>query len=52
MARMNTVSPVVFAKFKRWMAGQGDREPLKRKRDFLQAELVEELVAEFFPHLQ
>jgi hypothetical protein len=52
MARMNTVSPVVFAKFKRWMAGQDDREPLKLNSDFLQAELVEELVAEFFPHLQ
>jgi len=50
MARMNTVSPSVFAKFKRWMAGQGDRDPLKRQRDILQAELVEEMVAEFFPN--
>jgi hypothetical protein len=52
MARMNTISPVVFAKFKRWMAGQDNRESLKRKRDILQAELVEEMVAEFFPNLQ
>jgi len=52
MARMNTISPVVFAKFKRWMAGQENRESLKRHRDILQAELVEEMVAEFFPNLQ
>jgi hypothetical protein len=52
MARMNTVSPVVFAKFKRWMGTQPSREPLKRQRDILQAELVEEVVAEFFPNLQ
>jgi len=52
MARMNTISPVVFAKFKRWMAGQDNRESLKRQRDILQAELVEEMVAEFFPNLQ
>jgi hypothetical protein len=52
MTRMNTVSPVVFAKFKRWMAGQGNRESLKCQRDILQAELVEEMVAEYFPNLQ
>lgn len=51
MARMNTVSPVVFARFKRWMAGQSDRDPLKRKRDIMQAELVEAMTEEFFPHL-
>ena len=51
MARINTISPVVFAKFKRWMAGQENREYLKRQRDITQAELVEEVVAEFFPHL-
>jgi hypothetical protein len=52
MARMNTLSPVVFARFKRWMAGQDDREPLKRQRDLLQAALVEDMTAEYFPHLQ
>lgn len=51
MARLNTISPVVFAKFKRWMAAQPDRDPLKRKRDILQAELVEELVKEYLPNL-
>jgi hypothetical protein len=51
MARMNTVSPVVFAKFKRWMAGQDEREPLKRHRDIMQAALVEEMIADYFPNL-
>ena len=52
MARMNTISPVVFADFKRWMAKQDDRESLKRKRDLLQAELVEGMIADFFPSMQ
>ena len=52
MARINTVSPVAFARFKRWMADQGDRERIKRQRDLLQAELVEALVADFFPNVQ
>jgi hypothetical protein len=51
MARINTISPVVFAKFKRWMAGQDNRDPLKRNRDVLQAELVEQMVIEYFPNL-
>lgn len=51
MARMITISPVVFTKFKLWMAGQDNRDPLKRQRDILQAELVEEMEIEFFPNL-
>jgi len=50
MARMITISPVTYAKVKRWIATQKDRDPLKRVRDVLQAELVEEMVAEFFPN--
>ena len=51
IARMNTISPLAFAKFKRWMAGLADRPPLKRDRDLLQAELVEALIEEYLPHL-
>jgi hypothetical protein len=51
MARMNTVSPIVFAQFKRWMANQPNREAMKVDRDRLQAELVEQLVEEYLPHL-
>lgn len=52
MARMNTVSPLVFAQFKRWMAGQANRETMKVARDRLQAELVEQLVEEYLPQLK
>jgi hypothetical protein len=51
MARMTTISPPVFAKFKRWLADQTDRDPLKRKRDILQAGLVEELTEDYFPNI-
>lgn len=49
MARINTISPAAFAKFKRWLAAQPDREAQKRRRDILQAELVEELIREYLP---
>lgn len=49
MVRMRTISPMVFVKFKRWMAEQPDRDPLKRRRDVLQAKVVEELVKEYLP---
>jgi len=51
MARMNTVSPLAFAKFKRWLAAQPDRDTMKRQRDILQADMVEELVDQYLPHL-
>ena len=49
MARMNTLHPLTFSKFKRWMAQQPDREPAKRGRDALQARLVEEAVQRYLP---
>jgi hypothetical protein len=45
MARMTTVSPATFIEFKRWMAEQADRDPDKRSRDRLQAEVVEQIMA-------
>lgn len=51
MARMTTVSPIAFAKFKRWLAAQPTRDPMKRSRDTLQAEVVEQLAAEHLPHI-
>ena len=51
MARMNTISPLAFIKFKRWMADRHDRDTMKRQRDLLQANVVEELVDEYLPHL-
>jgi hypothetical protein len=52
MARMNTISPVVFSRFKRWLSEQDDRENLKRTRDKRQADVVDLLVEEYLPHLQ
>jgi hypothetical protein len=51
MARMNTVHPATFVAFKRWMAKQPDREALKRRRDVLQADAVQELLDKYLPQL-
>jgi hypothetical protein len=51
MARMNTVHPLAFARFKRWLAGRPDRDPLKARRDTLQADTVEALVRDYLPQL-
>ncbi len=52
MARMNTLDPIAFARFKRWMSELLDRDPLKRRRDALQAQLVEAVVRDYLPHLK
>lgn len=51
MARMNTVHPATFVAFKRWMANQPDRDALKRRRDVLQADAVQELLERYLPPL-
>ena len=52
MARLNTLHPAFFVDFKRWMGHQPDRDPLKRRRDALQADAVEWALKERLPHLQ
>jgi len=52
MARMNTLHPLAFARFKRWMSEQRDGDPLKRRRDALQAEVVEAMVAQYLSQWQ
>jgi len=49
MARMNTVHPATFVSFKRWLAGQPGRDPLKRRRDVLQADAVQVLLEQYLP---
>ena len=49
MARMHTLHPLSFVRFKRWMAEQTDREAPRRRRDLLQAEVVEGLVQGYLP---
>ena len=44
---MRTVDPQTFVVFKRWMGAHAqNREPLKRRRDLLQAQVVQELLDE------
>ncbi|MBP3981489.1 hypothetical protein J8G26_12190 [Acidovorax sp. JG5] len=49
MARINTVHPATFVSFKRWLANQRDRDAIKRRRDGLQADVVQKLVDEYLP---
>ena len=51
MARMNTVHPATFVAFKRWMSTQPEREAMKRRRDALQADAVQELLEEYLPQV-
>lgn len=51
MAKMVTISPLVFAKFKRWLSSQSVRDKMKRDRDALQAEVVEQIVTDYLPQL-
>ena len=41
MARMHTLHPAAFVQFKRWLVKQPDRDPVKQRRDALQADAVE-----------
>lgn len=49
MARMNTLEPMAFVRFKQWMSALPERDPLKRRRDALQARAVEDVVQEYLP---
>lgn len=51
-ARIRTIAPADFVRFKRWLSELPDRDPLKRRRDRLQADLVNELLANYLPQLQ
>ena len=51
MGRMTTVHPLAFARIKRQLAKQADRDPRKAPKDAAQARQVEALVREYLPHL-
>ena len=51
MARMNTVHPATLVAFKRWMSTPTEREAMKRRRDALQADAVQELLEKYLPQL-
>jgi hypothetical protein len=45
MALMRTIAPSAFVEFKRWMARSAPRRAeAKRRRDSLQADIVQELL--------
>jgi hypothetical protein len=52
MARMHTLHPMHFVRFKTWMSKLEGREAIKRSRDALQARLVGTVVAQYLPHLR
>jgi hypothetical protein len=49
--RLVTVDPRAWAAHKWWISKRPDRDPVKRRRDHGQAELVGALVAGYLPHL-
>ena len=49
---MHTMHALDFVSIKRALAEFPDRGPLKRSKDRLQADIVEELVREYMPHHQ
>lgn len=49
MARMRTIHPADFARVKRELGRHKDRDPLKARKDLLQAELVEQLTKQYLP---
>lgn len=51
MARMTTVHPIAFARIKRHLSQDPDRDPRKAPKDAAQASQVEDLVREYLPHL-
>ncbi|MEO5672291.1 MAG: nucleotidyltransferase domain-containing protein [Ramlibacter sp.] len=52
MARMTTVHPMAFARIKRALAKDRERDPLKARKDAMQARLVTRLIEAHLPHLQ
>jgi hypothetical protein len=51
MARMRTVHPLHFARIKRQLSKDPNRDPRKKAKDLAQADMVEALVKEYLPNL-
>lgn len=51
MARMRTVHPLDFARIKRQLSKDVNRDPLKKAKDMAQAGMVQALVEQYLPHL-
>ncbi len=51
MERMRTISPIAFGAFKRWVATQADRDPMKRSHDLQEANMIDQMVRDYLPNL-
>lgn len=51
MARMRTVHPLHFARIKRQLSKDPNRDPRKKAKDVAQADMAQALVKEYLPHL-
>lgn len=51
MATMHTVDPRAFMLFKFWVSEQDNRDPRKAARDYRQAQVMQQLINDRFPHL-
>jgi len=49
MALMRTIDPVSFVRVKRLVAAAADRDPMKRPKDIVQADIVERLITDYLP---
>jgi hypothetical protein len=50
-SRIVAIDPRVWAAHKHWLSKRQDREPIKRRRDGVQAQVVGRLVAKYLPNL-
>ena len=48
---MVATDPRVWAAHKLWLSKRQDREPIRRRRDEIQARVVARLVTDYMPHL-
>jgi hypothetical protein len=51
MARMHVPHPLDFVRLKKKLSISADRDPLKKSKDGLQAEIVQQLTTEYLPQL-
>lgn len=51
MARMRTIHPLDFARIKERLSKAADRDPLKARKDALQASVAREIVRDYLPQL-
>ncbi len=52
MAKMNTIHPEDFVRVKRLVGNDPKRDPLKAPKDLRQADIVDQLIDEYLPHLR